>query len=112
MDNEDNEIIEKLILSGALQMAGVNESTGEILYQFTPKLKDVMPALYNEHLNYVNAEIMRLWEKGFVNVDLMSDNPIVTLTSKALDDDALKELSEEDRWAIEEMKRIMTTGEL
>ena len=42
----------------------------------------------------------------------MSDNPIVTLTSKALDDDALKDLSEEDRWAIEEMKRIMTTGEL
>lgn len=112
MDERERGMIDKLLLAGALEVAGVDSNTGEFLYVFTPKLKDVMPELYHQHLNHVNSEIMRLWEKGFVNVDLMSDNPIVTLTSKALDDDALKDLSEEDRWAIEEMKRIMTTGEL
>lgn len=112
MDSQDKQIIEMLVLSGALQMAGVNEDTGEILYQFTPKLKEVMPDLYNEHLNYVNAEIMRLWEQGFVNVDLMSDNPIVTLAAKALDQNEINKLSDSDKWAIEEIKRILGSTEL
>lgn len=107
MDREDEKIIDMLVLSGALQMAGINEKTGEILYQFTPKLKEVMPDLYKEHLNHVNSEIMRLWEKGFVNVDLMSDNPIVTLTEKALKQEEVDKLSSSDKWAIEEIRRIL-----
>jgi hypothetical protein len=112
MDNEDQKIIDMLVLSGALQMAGINEKTGEILYQFTPKLKEVMPDLYHEHLNYVNSEIMGLWEKGFVNVDLMSDSPIVTITEKALIQDEINQLSKSDQWAIEEIKRILRVQEL
>lgn len=112
MDSADQEIIEILILSGALQLAGINEKTGEMLYQFTPKLKEVMPDLYKEHLNHVNAEIMGLWEKGFVNVDLMSDNPIVTLTAKALDQEEVSKLSNEEQWSILEIKRILSVGEV
>ena len=112
MDNEDKEIIEMLILAGAMQMAGVNEDTGEILYQFTPKLKEVMPALYNEHLNYVNAEVMRLWEKGFVNLDLMAESPMVTLTDKSFNPDEINTLSDHDKWAVEEIKRILGAAEL
>lgn len=107
MDREDEKIIDMLVLSGALQMAGINEKTGEILYQFTPKLKEVMPDLYKEHLNHVNSEIMGLWEKGFVDVDLMSDNPIVTLTEKALQQEEIDKLSSSDKWAIEEIRRIL-----
>jgi len=112
MDDRQQDIIDKLVLSGAMQFAGVDINTGEMLYQFTPKLKEVMPDLYNEHLNHVNKEIMGLWEKGFVNVDLMSENPIVTLTAKSLNEKDLKELSKEDRWAIDEIKRILSLGEL
>ena len=112
MSEQEKNIIENLILSGALEVAGVNSDTGEPLYVFTPKLKEVMPDLYNQHLNHVNSEIMRLWEKGFVNVDLMSDNPIVTLTEKAFDQSALSSLSQEDRWGIEEIKRLLTAEEL
>lgn len=112
MDNAEQKIIDKLVLSGAMEFAGVDNNTGEMLYQFTPKLKEIMPELYEEHLNYVNKEIMGLWEKGFVNVDLFSDNPIVTLTHKALDEEAISKLSKEDRWAIEEIRRILSLGEL
>lgn len=112
MDDREKEIIEHLVVSGALQMAGVDTETGEILYQFTDKLKDVMPELYDEHLNYVNSELMRLWEMGFVNMDLMSDNPIVTLAPKAFDDEQVKNLTPQDKWAILEIKRLMTSGEL
>jgi len=111
MDNSEQKIIDKLVLSGAMQFAGVDTNTGEMLYQFTPKLKEIMPELYKEHLNNVNKEIMGLWERGFVNVDLFAENPIVTLTEKALDQEEIESLSKEDRWAIEEIKRILSVGE-
>jgi len=110
--DETRQIIEDLLLSGAMEICGVDKETGEFLYQFTPKLKNVMPDLYNEHLNNVNSEIMRLWEMGFVNVDLMSDTPLVTLTDKAFDSKEISQLSKEDRWSIEEIKRILLSKEL
>lgn len=108
----NNEIIDELILSGALQVAGVDSETGEFLYQFTQKLKDVSPALYDEHVNHVNGELMRLWEKGFLNINIDDDNPIVTLTGKALDENELSKLPKEDRWGIEEIKRLLKSEEL
>jgi hypothetical protein len=112
MDERERGMIDKLMLAGALEAAGVDSNTGEFLYVFTPKLKEVMPELYHQHLNYVNSEIMRLWEKGFVNVDLMSENPIVTLTEKSFDENALSSLDNKDRWGLEEIKRLLSAGEL
>jgi len=108
----NDEIINELILSGGLQVAGVDSETGDFLYQFTPKLKDISPALYNEHVNHVNGELMRLWEMGFLNINFMDDNPIVTLTAKALDEAELSKLAKEDRWGIEEIKRLLKSQEL
>jgi hypothetical protein len=112
MADMDQEIINQLILSGGLQVAGVDSQTGEFLYQFTPKLKEISPALYDEHVNHVNKELMGLWEKGFLNINFMDDNPIVILTSKALDESELAKLSKEDRWSIEEIKRLLKSQEL
>lgn len=112
MDDREKEIMDRLVVAGAIQMAGVDAETGEILYQFTPKLKEVMPELYHEHMNYVNHELMGLWERGFVNMDLMSDNPIVTLTEKAFNQEAIDGLSQSDKWAVQEIKRLMISGEL
>ena len=104
---EDQDAIDYLILNKGLEVAGVDSNTGELLYSFTPKIKELMPDLYNAHINHVNQEIMALWEMGFVNVDLMSDNPIVTLTAKAFDNKELEGLSPEHKWGLEEMKRLM-----
>lgn len=38
MSDETNDI-EKLIMSGGLEVAGVDSETGELLYVFTPKMK-------------------------------------------------------------------------
>jgi len=109
--DKDREIIDNLLLSGAMQVCGIDETTGEFLYQFTPKLKDVMPELYREHLNNVNAEIMKLWEDGFVSMDLFADSPIVTLTEKAFDKEAISKLSQEDQWSLSEIKRVLFSKE-
>lgn len=102
----EDEVMEFLLLTGAIEAAGV-DSRGEILYSFTPKIKEIMPELYEEHMRTVNREIMHLWEKGFVNFNPMEDNPTVTLAAKALDEEELEKLSKEDQWAIEELKRMM-----
>lgn len=109
---DENQIIDDLILNGGLEIAGIDEKTGQFLYSFTPKIKELRPDLYDQHLNHVNGELMRLWENGFLNIDLMEDEPIVTITEKALDKDALSTLSKEDQWALDEIKRLMKRPEL
>ena len=109
---EDQNAIDYLLLNGGLQVAGIDSSSGEFLYTFTPKIKEIMPELYHEHMNHVNGELMGLWEKGFINIDLMSENPIVTLTQKALDPNEIAKLSKEDQWSIQEIKGLLKSQEL
>jgi hypothetical protein len=109
---DDQTAVDFLLLNGGLQVAGIDEKTGEFLYTFTPKIKEIMPELYHEHMNHVNEELMGLWEKGFINIDLMSENPIVTLAPKAFDKEEVYKLSKEDQWSIEEIKRLLKSQEL
>lgn len=106
MDEVSQEIIEYLLLNGALEAAGVSE-TGEPLYNFTPKLKHVLPELYEEHMRHVNSELMGLWEKGFINMDLFEESPMVKLAPKAFNNEEISKLSEEDQFAVKEIKRIL-----
>jgi hypothetical protein len=103
--NPEKDLLDQLILKNAVEVVGINND-GEILYSFTPKIKDVMPDLYKEHLNHVNQEVMNLWEKGFLNVGLFSDNPMVTLTKQAFNKEAISQLSKDEQWSLNEIKRV------
>jgi hypothetical protein len=107
MNNEEDAFIDDLILAGALEIAGIDDRNGEFLYSITNKMKDLMPDLYEEHINHINEEIMKLWEKGFVNVDMMQSDPIVTVTRKAYDVVEVSKLSKDEIWSLEEIKRMM-----
>lgn len=106
-DDAISQIIDDLILEGGLEVAGVDPDSGEMLYAFTPKVKELMPELYEDHLNFINAELMALWEKGFVNLDLMVEDPLISLTSKSNDPDEVKKLSKQERWSLQELKRVI-----
>jgi hypothetical protein len=106
MSSEENEMIEKLILEGALEVAGIDSEDGSLLYSFTPKIQEVMPELYHDHMNLVNAEIMSLWERGYVEIDFLSKEPVVTLASKSFDKNELLKLNKREQWSIEEIKRL------
>ena len=107
-----SKIIDQLILDGGLEVAGVDPETGEMLYAFTPKVKDLMPELYNDHLNFVNDELMVLWEKGYVNIDFLIDDPLISLTPKSNDPEQTLKLSKQERWSLQELKRAIYTKEL
>ncbi len=106
MAEEDN-IIDNLILQGALQPAGIDLETGEMLYNFTETLKEINPELHNEFSTYFSTETMALWESGFIDMDVTDKNPIVSLTPKALDKDAVEKLDKGHRYTLKEIIRIL-----
>jgi tRNA A-37 threonylcarbamoyl transferase component Bud32 len=102
------ETIDSLILNGAIEITAIDSKTGEPLYAFTPKMKTIMPKLYEQHITEVNKDIMTLWEKGFLNIDMLTDNPIVTLSDKSFIDFEVKNLSKDLQMSLLEIKRLLT----
>ena len=107
MSKEEDQLIERLILDGGLEAVAIDQESGELLYSFTPKIQKLMPNLYEEHLNEVNSNVMNLWEKGFINVDFFAEDPLITLTEKALDPKSISELSKQERWNLFEVIRLL-----
>ena len=107
MNNNEDELIKNLILEGALEVAGIDSENGEFLYTVTPKMQEIMPDMYEDHITQVNRDILNLWEKGYVNIDFLSANPMVTISEKGLDNDEVSKLSKPEIWALEEVKRLL-----
>jgi hypothetical protein len=100
--------IDHLILNGVLEVAAVDSETGELLYNFTPLLKEKMPDLYKVHADSVHEEIMFLWEHGFLQMNNITEkSPRISLTAKAFNDAEILKLSPEKRASLMEIKRIL-----
>jgi hypothetical protein len=106
MNNNEDELIKNLILEGALEVAGVDSETNELLYTITPKMQEVMPDMYEDHLTQVNRDLLNLWEKGYVNIDFLLADPVVTISEKGLDKAEVSKLTKPEIWALEEVKRL------
>lgn len=99
--------MEELILSGVVEVAGIDSATGEFLYNFTPKLREVMPEMYNERLEFIQAEVMFFLEEGFLEVEESEDdNPTIYLNEKSFDDYEISKLPKEKQESLREIKRI------
>jgi hypothetical protein len=105
--NEEDHIIEDLILRGALEVAGIDIDTGEPLYNFTDKLKDINPKLHNENSKYFTRETLALWEHGFISMDITEANPIITLTPKSFDNKEVNKLDKQHQYTLKEIIRIL-----
>ena len=103
----DDEILEQLILDGAVEFAGLSES-GEVLYNFTTNLKEVRPDLYDQVIDIQRRELLFLWTKGFLSMDITENNPMVTVTDKALDIEEVNKLPEHYRIMILEIAKALS----
>lgn len=104
---DEDDAIDQLILSGALEIAGIDIETGEPMYNFTEKLIEVSPKLHEEVALYLSRETMSLWSDGFLDMDVTEKNPIVTLTAKALDEAEVNKLSKEKQYTLREIIRVI-----
>lgn len=104
---EEQDAIDYLILNGGIEVVGLEADSGEFLYAFTPKIKELMPALYEDHIADVNKNVLKLWEMGFLNIDFMQNDPVITISKKSLDLDEVSKLSRDDQWHLNEIKRLL-----
>lgn len=107
MNEPSLEIFDMLILSGAVELAGIDSSNGEFLYSITKEMANVLPELYEKHLQDVNNKIMSLWQEGFLEVQLLDNSPMVTLTDKAFDPKELSRISVSSLEYLNEIKRLL-----
>ena len=98
--------LEYLIGIDAVQWAGFDAENNVPLYVFTEKIKEISPALYQERHTEVYKLTLDLWEKGFVEADWLSEDPIVYLTEKSFEEERLQGLSSSEKLFISELKRL------
>jgi hypothetical protein len=106
---DENDAIDKLILAGALEVAGIDIDTGEPVYNFTEKLIDISPELHTEVSTYFANETMFLWQEGFLDMDITEKNPVVRLTKKALDEIEVASLNKDKQYTLKEIIRIISS---
>lgn len=96
-NEETNELINRLVLSGYLEIDGVDSETGEFLYSVSPTLYEQIPDLGEKLQSAFLDEVYNLWTKGMVNMDATKANPMVSLTENAFDENKVAELTVEER---------------
>jgi hypothetical protein len=109
---EEQDSIDYLLLNGGLEVVGLDSDNGEFLYAFTPKIKDLMPELYKEHISDVNKNVLKLWEMGYLEIDFMQEDPVITVGAKAFDLGEVSKLSKDDQWHLNEIKRLLKRREV
>jgi len=106
--DETRDFVDKLLEQGALEIVGIDNDTGEILYGFTEKLLTVDPTLHKKMVESFHADIMSLWEKGFLNMDVTLVNPKVSVTDKVFDVKSIIKLSESERFTLKDIMNKMS----
>lgn len=64
MSLQTDAMLEHLMLQGAVEFQGIDESTGEMLYKITDKLKEVNPGIYNQLKDQYEHHMFRLIDQG------------------------------------------------
>ena len=106
--SDPDEIIDDLILKGALEFVGVDPETGEPLYRPTDMLKSIDPDLSKDMAIYFSQTTMRLWEKGFLNMDVTLKDPSVTLAEKSFNAELIDSLPKEEKIIMQEIIRVLS----
>ena len=103
-----DEIINELLTNGGLEFAGVDPETGEPMYRPTSILKNIDPALSKDISSYFSTTTLNLWQKGFIDMDVTMEDPVVKLAEKSFDIDAVNSLDKDERVIIQEIIRVLS----
>jgi hypothetical protein len=102
----DDEILEKLILDGIVEFAGLDKN-GDMLYSFSEDLAERAPEIFNTVVELHMLDMYHLWESGFLAMDITESNPMIRLTAKAFDEDSLNNLPNQMQLMLEQIKDAM-----
>jgi hypothetical protein len=105
--SDEFDIIDNLILNGGLEFAGKDSETGEPLYKPTDRLKDIDNKLSEEMSIYFSEVVLKLWEKGFLDMDVTQKDPMVKLGPKSFDLTSIKSLPKDERVVVEQIVKVL-----
>jgi len=100
----DQSIIDEMILAGAIEVSGLHKDTGEFLYSFTPKLKEVSPEMSMHVDKLFYTTVLSLWEKGFVDGNMQDADPSIRLTQLAMDNEKVATLTDFEQAVLSNIK--------
>jgi hypothetical protein len=104
------EVIDALILTGALEISAMDAETGEMVFAVTEKMERVAPEIYKEILEQANRDVLSLWEKGLLLMDITLDSPEVSPSEEALDRANWINLSESEYNTMNAVMRMFEGG--
>jgi hypothetical protein len=104
---DEFDIVDKLILNGGLEFAGKDSETGETLYKPTERLKELDSRLSDDMSAYFSEVTLKLWEKGFLDMDVTDRDPLVKLGPKSFDSLAIKSLPSDERIVVEQIVKAL-----
>lgn len=67
-DEENKAKLEYYLEIGAVSFEGV-DANGEIIYAINEDAKEIAPELWQSHMNYVDKELLDLYEQGLVEIE-------------------------------------------
>ena len=86
MSPEEEEYIENfidyLISEGALKYIGIDHND-EPIYTVTEKCKEILPELYEEHIQKTDDATFSLWQKGIVEIEFTEHEQFIRLTKNS-----------------------------
>jgi hypothetical protein len=69
MDEEEYGMeLEHYLEIGAVTLEGIDEN-GELIFAIQEKAKEIAPELWEAHTNYVDETLLKLYEKGLMQVE-------------------------------------------
>ena len=105
--SDEFDIVDNLVLNGGLEFAGKDSETGELLYRPTDRLKDLDSVLSDDLSLYFSDITLKLWEKGFLEMDVTQRDPIVKLGPKSFDITSIKSLPKDERVVVEQIVKVL-----
>jgi hypothetical protein len=106
MDYNFDEFFNELIESGAVELSALDED-GNPLYSFTDKILDLHPSLADKINNAFHSDMMRLWQLGFLEMDITLVNPTVSLTDRAVQEEEVNQLPYDLKITLQTIKQAM-----
>jgi hypothetical protein len=104
---DEFDIVDNLFLNGGLEFAGSDSETGEALYRPTDRLKKLDHKLSEDISLYFSEVTLKLWEKGFLDMDVTQKDPLVKLGKKSFDALDIKSLPKDERVVMEEIVKVL-----
>lgn len=67
-DDSDDARMAYYLEIGAIELAGMDEN-GEMIFSISEDAKDLAPELWEAHMDYVDKNLIELYEAGYLKVD-------------------------------------------